>query len=52
MRFLRNRSDTEADEVCGAGFLAEGNTFENNAAVVHSSNGGAISLECEFVDVV
>ena len=26
--------------------------FLNNAAVVHSSNGGAISLECDFVEVI
>ena len=53
MRNVRNRTGTdETSEVCGGGFSAQGNTFFNNSAVIHSSNGGALSLECEFVTLV
>jgi len=38
--------------VCGGGFLATGNTFTNNTSVIKSSNGGAISLVCDFVTAV
>jgi len=37
------------EDVCGGSFYASENTFLNNTAVLHSSNGGAISLECDFV---
>ena len=49
VRNVRARNDTETSEVCGGGFYARGNTFFNNSAVIHSSNGGALSLECEFI---
>ena len=26
------------------------NTFSNNAAIIHASHGGAISIECDFID--
>ena len=52
VRSVRNRTDDETSEVCGGGFYARGNTFFNNSAVIHSSNGGALSLECEFVTLV
>ena len=53
VRSVRNRTGTdETEEVCGGGFYARGNTFFNNSAVIHSSNGGALSLECEFVTLV
>lgn len=32
--------------------MAEENTFLNNAAVVHSSNGGAITLVCDFIEAL
>ena len=38
--------------MCGGGFRAEGNTFENNTSVIHSSNGGAMSLVCDFAPAV
>ena len=41
--------EQEKSETCGGGFHSVGNIFANNTSVIHSSNGGAISLECEFV---
>ena len=26
------------------------NTFTDNAAIIHASHGGAISVECDFID--
>lgn len=49
VRNTRQYKDEIYDEVCGASFYANGNTFVNNTSVIHSSNGGAISLECDFV---
>ena len=50
VRFNYNSTalNTTESRVCGGGFRAGNNKFENNTAVVHSSNGGAISLTCDF----
>ena len=35
--------------MCGAGINVLSNTFTENSPIVHTANGGAISLECDFV---
>ena len=52
MRFTRNKTDTEMEDICGGSFYASQNRFIDNTAVLHSSNGGAISLECDFVNAL
>ena len=41
----------ETKKVCGAGMHIENNNFLDNTAVNHASNGGAVSLECDFVSI-
>lgn len=48
VRYTRQYVKDNYDEVCGGSLYVHDNTFLNNTAVVHSSNGGAISLECDF----
>lgn len=49
-RGTRQRGSTnETAEVCGAGFNVNGNTFTENSPILHVANGGAVSLECDFV---
>lgn len=48
----RQRGSTnELTEVCGGGVNIEKNTFSHTAPVIHASNGGAVSLECDFVSI-
>ena len=35
--------------MCGGGLLIQYNEFVNNAAIIHASHGGAVSIECDFV---
>ena len=52
MRSTRQRNSTnETVEICGGGLLIKNNNFVNNSPVIHSSNGGAVSLECDFVAI-
>ena len=41
----------ETTQVCGAGINILSNNFTYNSPIIHSSNGGAIALECDFVTV-
>lgn len=41
--------EREKEYLCGGGLLIKGNDFKNNAAIIHASHGGAISIECDFV---
>ena len=51
VRFTYNSTAFNSTEarVCGGGFWANNNTFEDNSSVIHASNGGAISLVCDFI---
>lgn len=50
MRSTRQRSVVnETMQVCGAGLTVYNNTFTDSVPIIHASNGGAISLECDFV---
>ena len=31
--------------------LIKSNTFKDNSPVTHYSHGGAISIECDFIDI-
>jgi hypothetical protein len=52
MRSTRQRGSTyETTEVCGGGITLETNLFVDLTPIIQSSNGGAISLECDFVSI-
>ena len=40
----------EKEYLCGGGLLFENNRFVDNAAIIHASHGGAISIECDYVE--
>ena len=49
-RATRQRlSLNETEEACGAGLNVVANTFTENSPITHTANGGAVSLECDFV---
>ena len=54
VRFTYNATalNTTEARVCGGGFQANNNTFLDNSSVIHASNGGAISLVCDFTTVL
>ena len=37
--------------MCGAGAEFKTNVFTDNIPVIHGSNGGAVSVECDFVSL-
>ena len=49
-RYTYNSTDllTNTTILCGAGFKVSDNDFIDNTSVLHASNGGAISLVCDF----
>lgn len=50
MRSTRQRGVTnETMQVCGGGLTIQNNTFTDSNPIIHASNGGSISLECDFV---
>lgn len=42
--------EREQRHLCGGGLLIQKNTFEDNSAIIHASHGGAISIECDFIN--
>ena len=52
MRSSRERGSTnEADEICGGGLTIYNNDFLDTTPIIHATNGGAVSLECDFVAI-
>ena len=49
-RFTRQEGVSfDTKQACGAGTRFKLNYFLDNAPIIHASNGGAVSLECDFV---
>jgi hypothetical protein len=48
-RRLKDAEDEE-NQVCGGGFHLQYNQFVNNSAVLVSTTGGAVSVECDWID--
>ena len=51
-RFTRQRGvEHESKQACGTGIEFKSNKFYYNAPIIQASNGGAVSLECDFVSL-